>query len=71
MTGLQRGEQVNFSRLTESEVMKIVEMDKTGMKRYKIATLFGVGGSTVSAICTGHTWSWLTKINRVRRNPKT
>jgi hypothetical protein len=66
MTGIQRGEDVNFSRLTEKVVMDIVAMHKSGYKKYKIAEKFGVAGSTVSSICRGQTWGWLTGIEKVR-----
>lgn len=61
MTGVRRGEDSNLSRIKEEAVLKIAELDDAGVKRYKIASQFGVTTSTVSSICNGQTWGWLTK----------
>lgn len=54
-----RGERSGSARLTESEVMEIRCLRKSGMYYKQIAVRFGVRLETVRRICLGRTWSHL------------
>ena len=58
------GEQSSMSKLSNESVMQIVEMRNSGMSIADIARNFNVEFTTVSVILRGHTWSWLTGIER-------
>ena len=50
------------SKLNKDQVLKMVELRKTGMKFKDIANIFNVHKTTVSTICYGHNWSNITGI---------
>jgi hypothetical protein len=56
-----RGSKVNFAKITQFDALRIMEQLKTGRKQRDIAQQFGVSPQLISAINTGHCWSWLTK----------
>lgn len=54
------GMQVATSRLTDSDVLKIKELQSGGLGHRKIAKLYGVSRSAIQAVCTGKSWKHLT-----------
>ena len=58
-----RGEFHYKAKLTKNEVLEIVRLRKTGRPRKHIANEFNVCPRTISDICLGKSWNWLTKIN--------
>lgn len=63
-TGLNkgpRGEANGASKLTTEQVLEIKELlEKSDIKQYKIAEMYGVGAFCISSIKTGRTYSYLT-----------
>lgn len=68
-TGATQGEKSGMSKLTEEQVLEIVELVRSGKMQKKIAKDYGVTQSTVSRIWLGKSWAHLTKIPKreVRR----
>lgn len=59
---LPRGEQHYAHKLTEPEVLEIIELLRSGgMMKKSIAGLYGVSAETVSAIWAGRCWSHLPR----------
>jgi hypothetical protein len=58
-----RGERNPLAKLTESDVLGIVEMRRGGMTLKAIAAHSGVYFTTVHKICAGHTWAHVTGID--------
>lgn len=50
------------AKLTENQVLKIVELYKSGMGQKEISVMFGINQSTVSSICRGSSWVRVTGI---------
>lgn len=58
----QQGAQNNASKLTEQDVLKIIDLIQ--LKKYslvEIGAMFNVGGDTIGAIKNKHNWTYLTK----------
>jgi hypothetical protein len=51
------GEKSPKSKLTESQVIEIRELDKTNLTRLKIAARFGISGRQVTSICRHESWA--------------
>lgn len=52
------------AKLTEEQVLRVVELRKSGLSQQKIADIVGIGQSQVSRILLGKKWSHLTGIGR-------
>ena len=63
---LIKGESHFNSKLTESDVKKIRRLRSKGSTIIELGKLFGVWNTTISAIITGKTWSWLQSKRRKR-----
>lgn len=61
----RHGKEINFTKLTEKQVLEIVELLKDGMKQKDIAKLYNVHKATISEIKLGHNWAWLTNSGKV------
>jgi len=58
-----KGEKNNSAKLTEQEVLQIVELYKTGGYTYvSLAKKYGVAMTGISNIFNGHCWNYLTGI---------
>ncbi len=57
-----RGEQNPFSKLSEPQVLAIVDLRKAGMAYKAIASIYGINPGTAKRICVGDTWSSVTGI---------
>jgi hypothetical protein len=58
-----RGEEHPSSKLTEEDVVEIVEAVKSGeYTKMAIAKAFGISTTQVRHIMNGKSWSWLTGI---------
>lgn len=55
------------AKLTDDQVLEIVELYGKGMYQQTIAEMFGINQSTVSSICRGDSW---TKVTGIIKNPK-
>jgi DNA-binding NarL/FixJ family response regulator len=67
MNGLRgnvKGENNNYSKLTEKDVLEIVELLSKGCAGKEVAQLYNVSETAISYIKTGKTWSYLTNINK-------
>lgn len=53
------GQENGFSKLTEGQVLEILELQAQGLGQRQIAMRFGVGRTTVSHILAGRTWRHL------------
>jgi len=51
------------SKLTENQILEIVELRKQGFSQTEIAQKFGVVQQTISKICRGERFSFITGIN--------
>lgn len=58
--GRLRGEETSYSVLTESDVLRIIQLLSDGVYLNKIAEQFGVGYSTILDIRKHRTWTHLT-----------
>lgn len=66
-----KGSKVHNAALTESDVVKIVEMlDNKEMSQEKIAEIYGVKQITISNIWTGRSWNHVTGFPVVKRHKK-
>lgn len=73
MTGIHdipRGSKQHCAKLTESDVLAIVELKKT-MRQSEIARMYGVKDCTLSDIFHGRTWNQVTGIPYNRPRNKT
>ena len=52
-----RGSENKKSKLKESDILKIMDMEKSGMKRIEIAKTYHVNWSTIDRIFRKETWS--------------
>lgn len=73
-TGLRniKGKNNPQAKLTDEEVLEILQMLDAGVPQWKIAEKFNVDRTTISAIKTGRSWSHLTGItpkNDLSKNP--
>lgn len=59
---IPRGELHGNASLTKANVMKIKELRKIGLSQQKIAEMFNVRQTTISAILLGKTWKHLIEI---------
>ena len=57
-----KGENHFGTKFTESQILEIIKLDKSGCMRKDIAEKYGVANSTISSILHGHNWNHLTKI---------
>ena len=64
----QNGEKNHIHKLTEEQVLEIVELSKQNLKYVEMAKLFNVDPQTISDIIRGRHWSWLTKIQKKSLN---
>lgn len=55
-----KGEQIHCSKLTETDIIQIFGMLKSGVVQKNIAALFGVQDSTISKIKHGKRWKHIT-----------
>ena len=55
-----RGENNRSARLNDRKVREIREIAKTGVKPGRIATMFGVGRSTILRVLSGENWGHIT-----------
>lgn len=53
-----RGEKNGSAKLTEAQVLDIFASTESGVD---LAARYGVSQATISAICTGKTWAWLSE----------
>ena len=58
------GEKVANSKLSEKEVLEIVENYSEGISGVDLAIIYGVSPSTISRIIVGKNWTWLTGIKK-------
>jgi hypothetical protein len=49
-------------KLTDAQVMEIIELRESGLTLAKLAKQFGVSSTTISSIVRGKTYSWLTGV---------
>jgi hypothetical protein len=61
MSSLQDDRIFGGNKLTASDVEQIDGYLRAGYQVKEVAEMYGVAPTTVSAINTGRTWSWLTK----------
>lgn len=50
------GEKCGRSKLNADKVMQIRALDKTGLIRLKIASMFGISGRQVTSVCRRDSW---------------
>lgn len=62
-----RGSRQHKARLTEADVLVIVERLRAGERHRVIAEHYGVSESAIALISRGRTWSWLTGIPKPPR----
>ena len=55
---------IAHSKLTESQILEIVELNKQGFLQKEIAKRFDVSTATISKICSGKTFSFITGIGQ-------
>lgn len=59
------GEKSGTNKLTEKQVFLILELWNQGVTQVEIAFRFNIAQQTVSDICRGNSWSWLTGKKRI------
>lgn len=60
-----RGEKNNSCKLTETDVLEIVELYRTGSHSYAtLSKIYGVHRNGISNIMNGHCWSYITGIQK-------
>jgi len=59
-----RGENHHLAKLTDDDVLKIVQALEEGYTMASIGRAFNVTTSNIQAIKRGLTWSWLTGIGK-------
>ncbi len=59
-----RGSQTGTSKLSEAEVLEIVELLSKGHRQTEVAKLYGVTNHCVFRIQAGHNWAWLTGLGK-------
>jgi DNA-binding NarL/FixJ family response regulator len=57
-----RGTASGHNKLSEEDVMSVLELRKKGLPMQRIATEVGCSRKNVHKILVGETWSWLTGI---------
>ncbi|TET67298.1 MAG: hypothetical protein E3J56_13180 [Candidatus Aminicenantes bacterium] len=58
-----RGTRFWSSKLTEKDVLEIIQLRQEGWSYYKIGEQYKVSRSSIRRIFIGQTWNWFTKIN--------
>lgn len=56
-----RGETNGQSRLTQEQVVKILELVRQGKKQTEVAKMYLVATSTINAIVTATNWKWIPR----------
>lgn len=59
-----RGEEHGHSKLTEADVLRIVNLHRQGLSESEIAAEFNISDSNVGAVARGESWGWLTGIEK-------
>jgi len=59
-----RGSKSGTSRLSEAQVLEIVELLSKGRCQTEVAKLYGVTNHCVFRIQAGHNWAWLTGLGK-------
>lgn len=59
-----KGEKNNLSKLTEKQVLQIIEMVKNGYRKKDLAKEYNISISSIWNIIYGHCWSYLTGIKK-------
>ncbi|KKN41945.1 hypothetical protein LCGC14_0718120 [marine sediment metagenome] len=57
-----KGERNPFSKLTTRQAMEIKFLRRFGWKLIHLSQIYGIGITTVCAICTGRSWKHLPKV---------
>lgn len=55
-----RGENNGLSKLTDKDVLEIIELSNKGYNTYRLGEMFGVNATAIQKILTGKTWRHIT-----------